>query len=216
MRKYATFVILFCVLYFLGGWFAVQFGIFDDQKYFAYAGIVGGLASVAGLVALVRPAITTDDMQSIELDALKSFTKTTEELRDLENKRSKTVEEIDLLSIRKKEMELLVKKASLSLFLSEQQDHLNRKISDIIDENTDLRNALGDLRDVQGKLAALGDEIEADPNVSLLEEVIESSRQRASTIDEAINDLPPTARAFATIARSGIRGYANLLRNFFG
>jgi chromosome segregation ATPase len=129
----------------------------------------------------------------------------------LENRRSKTAEEIDHLSIRKKEMELLVKKASLSLFLNEQHEHLQKKIAVFTENNSELKDALRELRDVQEKLHALGVEIESDPNAELLSEVIAASKRRKSSVDEVINDLPPTIRAFANILREFVRAYARIL-----
>ena len=62
--------------YFIGGWIAVKFALVSRDDYFAYAGIVGGFASVAGLLALTRPALTHTDIKAIELETLKSVAET--------------------------------------------------------------------------------------------------------------------------------------------
>lgn len=128
MRRFFTLIILLCIAYFLGGWIGVYFKWISRDIYFTYAGIVGGLASVAGLFALTRPALTQSDVQAIELDTLKSMTETAEQLKKLELARARTEGQLVDLAEKKKEMELLVKKASLALFLKEQYLHCEQQI----------------------------------------------------------------------------------------
>ncbi len=195
MRKLFAFIIVICLLYFLGGYIAVRFGIVAKDDYFACAGIVGGLASVAGLLALTRPAITQSDVQAIEVSALKSMTRTAEELKSLQTARSKTQQEIGGLTEKKKEMELLVRKASLALFLKEQYAYHEREILEEIGKSNHLRIALEKATDASQKLSALNEEIEADPNVRQLQEVIEAASRRQPTINEVIDKLPPFFRS---------------------
>lgn len=89
MRKLFAGIILLCIAYFFGGWIGISFGWLSKEEYFAYAGVVGGLASVAGLFALTRPALSRSDVQAIELESLKSMTKTAEELQNLEVARAR-------------------------------------------------------------------------------------------------------------------------------
>ncbi len=90
MRKAFAIIILLCIAYFLGGWIAVHFALISKETYFTYAGIVGGLASVIGLLSFTRPAITKSDLQELELDSLISITETSEQLKELERERAKT------------------------------------------------------------------------------------------------------------------------------
>jgi hypothetical protein len=52
MRKVYAVIILLCLVFFIGGWLSIKFAWMTREQYFAWAGIVGGLASVAGLLAL--------------------------------------------------------------------------------------------------------------------------------------------------------------------
>ena len=65
-------VILFpvCILYFIIGAILLWSKIFPLQTYLGGAGIVGGLASVLGMLSFLRPALTSNDIQSIETDSL--------------------------------------------------------------------------------------------------------------------------------------------------
>lgn len=202
MRRIFAIIIVLCILYFLGGWIGVYAEWITKESYFAYAGIVGGLASVAGLFALTRPALTRTDVEAIEIDTLKSMAETAEQLKTLESERAKTREEIDDLAVKKKEMELLVKKASLALFLKEQYAHHERQLLDEIARNSPLRENLEKAIESSQKLEALNEEIEANPNVKQLKEIIASASRRQPTLDEAIEDLPPAMRSMFLLTRA--------------
>lgn len=206
MRRIFAIIILVCIIYFLGGWIAVWVGWFKKDDYFAYAGIVGGLASVAGLYALTRPALSKSDVQAVELEALRSMAETAEQLQALEATRSKAQEEIGSLAIKKQEMELLVKKASLALFLKEQNAHHERRILEEIDRNAQLKEHLERSQDVVRKLAALNEEIDSDPNVAQLKEIIASASRRQVTVESVLLDMPlpinAMTRAFVLVGRA--------------
>jgi hypothetical protein len=201
MRRIFAIIILLCIIYFLGGWIAVYFNILKEETYYSFAGIVGGFASVVGLFSFTKPALTKSDLQEIELDSIKSIAKTTEELNKLEKKREKTQVEIGDLTLQKKEMELLVKNASLALFLKEQHNHYEEKILAELKENKELSENLIKIEELNKKINTLNQEIESDPNVDLLKEIINSSLKRELTIDDTIDDLPPILRIIFIIIR---------------
>jgi hypothetical protein len=202
MRRIFVAVIVLCVLYFLAGWVAVQFGWVDKNDYFAYAGIVGGLASVAGLVSLTRPALGPSDVARIEASALRSIADTTEELEKLRAARSMTEQELGSLELKKKEMELLVRRASLALFLKEQHAYHERAVLEEIDRNSRLKTSLEEATEAGKKLAALNEEIDTHPNVMELKAIIETASMRAPTIEEALQSLPSSVRRVYSVFRA--------------
>lgn len=210
MRRLFSIIILLCIAYFLGGWIGVYFEWLSRDTYFTYAGIVGGLASVAGLFALTRPALTQSDVQALELDTLKSMAETAEQLKTLEVARARTEGQIVDLAEKKKEMELLVKKASLALFLKEQYSHHEQQVLEEIGRNSQLRSDLEKASDVAKKLEALNEEIEANPNVRQLKEIIASASRRQPTLDEAIDDMPPFMRSTFILSRAITRAAESL------
>ena len=209
MRRVFAIIILLCIAYFFGGGVAVYFGWILKSTYFSGAAIVGGLASVVGLFSFTRPALTKTDLQEIELDSLKSITETTEQLKELEQERAKTKEELGDLELQKKEMELLVKKASLALFLKEQYAHFEKRILEEVKSNSELSENLVEVQEVSKKLAALEEEIETDPNVSQLKEIMAAASTRQPTVDEAIDNLPPFAKALFLLSRDLGRALTN-------
>lgn len=210
MRRVFAIVILLCIAYFLGGWIGINIGWISEASYFAYAGIVGGLASVAGLFALTRPGITKSDVQAIEIDTLKSMTETTEQLKTLELARARAKGELGDLELKKKEMELLVKKASLALFLREQYSHHEQQVLEEVARSPQLRESLGKATEASEKLAALNEEIEANPNVRQLKEIIASAGRREPTLAELIDALPFPMKPIFTLLQAINRALTNL------
>ena len=67
MRRIFAIIILLCITYFIGGYVAVHFNLITQDQYLAYAGIVGALASVAGLFSFFKK----DDLQEMKISSLK-------------------------------------------------------------------------------------------------------------------------------------------------
>lgn len=214
MRKAYAAIILACTVYFVGGWIATRFGLVTRDDYFAYAGIVGGLASVAGLLGLTRPILTQSDLKSVEIETLKSMAATAEQLDKLQSARAQTVQEIDELAIKKKAMELLVKKASLALFLKEQYSHHERQILDELAKNDKLQIALSNASESAEKIRALDEEISVDPNVSQLREIIRTASLREPTFEEMLGSLPTLPRLLFIAFNSISRIITETLRTF--
>jgi len=183
------------LLYFLGGWIAIQIGWVTKEDYFAYAGIVGGLASVAGLATVFRPGITASDVQNIEASALRSIAETSTQLEELRERQKLTQQELGGLELKKVEMEFLVKKASLAIFLKEQHAYHERVVIEELDKNTRLRESLNEATQSAEKIQALDEEIQQHPNVAELRQIIATASRRVPTIDEAMLSLPPYFRA---------------------
>jgi predicted nucleic acid-binding Zn-ribbon protein len=210
MRTFAAIIIGLCFLYFALAVSAVLLGHLDIERFAFFSSIAGTLASVFGLLSLLKPSITNEDFRKVEIDTLKSLAQTSEELSQLESQRSRTAEEIDNLRIQKKEMELLVKKVAMSFFLNEQQDYYLTKISSIIESNIELRDTLNKLQDTRQRLKALGEEIKSDEKAELMLEVIEASRQKSSELDKLLEGLSPLPRAAAKIFIETTNPYAKL------
>ncbi len=200
MRKVIAVVVILCLAYFVIGWVAMYFGMVDREKYFAYTGLVGGVASVAGLIAFFRPALSKSDVDAVGIESLKSLTKTAEELKELEEAQARAKGELGDLEIKKKEVELLVRKASLALFLREQHSYYEQQIKERLEGDVGLMADLGKIDGIQRQLEALNEQIDSSPNVKLVREVI-SSAQRQDRMDEIIEAMPFFLRPFLELSR---------------
>jgi hypothetical protein len=186
-----------CVLYFIVGLILVWAQVIDQPTYLNGAGIVGAIASVLGLLSFLRPALTSADIKNIEAESLAKLGEISTEIKGLEQARAEAATEINNLEIQKKEMELLVRKASMSLFLRDQYKHHERKILDFLKKQPEVVENLTELLSTDKKLKALDEEIERDENVELLKEIIRISKRSPSPLDKAINSTSSPVQKFA-------------------
>ncbi|HET6456932.1 MAG TPA: hypothetical protein VFI02_21240 [Armatimonadota bacterium] len=178
LQAVSVILILVCVAFLVSGGIAVLLKWLSKEFYLATATIVGGLASVMGLLSLSRTPRSTllpGDLRQLELNSVRRLAESYDELSKLERTRSDKEKELGSLQDRKREMELLVKKASLTLYLREQQRLYRSRIIDELERDRDLSSALASLSDVEAKLATLNEEIEADPNIDLLREIMKAA-----------------------------------------
>lgn len=211
MRKAILLLLPLCILYFLVGAILMWTNVIEQQTYLAGAGIVGAVASVLGLFSLVRPVLSRTDIENIEAESLQKLGEVSAEIRRLEEARSETATQINDLEAQKREMELLVRKASMSLFLKEQYEHHRKALVDHLAKEPKLANQLSELAAVEKKLDALEEEIEKDENVELLRRIIHESRTAPSPLDAAIKDATPMIRILLMV----LRAYADVFRRVF-
>ena len=139
MKKTLIAFIFLCIFYFIAGYIATRSGHLKQENYILFASIAGGVASVIGLLSLARPSISKTDIDALELESLKKVSEITEEIEVAKQRRSATEEEIERLATQKEEMEFLVRKASLSLFLKEQvRQHQEKIIGSIYNKKAKL------------------------------------------------------------------------------
>ncbi len=220
-RALITILILLAMLYFVVGGLLVWLGWLDVPTYGLVGGIAGSVASILGLVSLSRPSITHLDVKNLEIESLKTIKEATEDIEKLQETRFKeaerlertralTVEEINALKKTKEDMQLLVRKASLSLFLQEQRRLYETRILEEMSKHKQIATNLRELRSIDEKLKVLDEEIESDPNVALLKTIIESAKESSDAFDRFIADLPPLTRGLALILRQIGRSFLTI------
>jgi hypothetical protein len=200
------------MLYFVVGGGVALLGWVSTNTYVIGAGVVGGLASVLGLMSLARPALSQSDLDRVEIESLKKLADTSEEIKQLERARVATQEQIVSLEEQKRQMAFLVQKASLALFLQEQHRLYEQRILDAIRADKELAGNLSELATIGEKLDALNEEITRDPNVDLLVRIIESARRPTRPTDVSFSDLPPITRAVLLLSRELARTITRITR----
>ncbi len=198
LRAFVILIVTIAILYFTLGGIACALGWFDLTAYAVAGGIVGSIASTLGLISLSRPALAQSDLESIEIESLQKIAVTTKDIQQLELRRATQKEEIASLEQQRKELEVLVQRASLSLFLKEQHKHQTERIANAIRKSESLRQSLEEISRIEKKIAALDDEIETDPNVDLLKSIIRSAQVEQ---DDWLDDLPFPFRAYGRLLK---------------
>jgi len=184
MRKAIVGIVITSVLYFILGFLSTIFGWLQMSTYLNYGAIFGSLASICGLLSFVIPnRISADDFDNVEIGYLKKVSVAADQLQEKRQEissrtqaLSETEKEIEALEIKRQEMEFLVKKASLSLFLKDRIERNNSRITEIVNSNPELRGLIEEIPSMKEKLLAVDEEIENDKNVDLLSEIINGER----------------------------------------
>lgn len=202
MRKIIVVFLICSFGYFLVGWYGQSKGWLTIEQYLTYGGIVGGLASIFGLFGFLRPPMSRTDIQNIEMESLKKVVEVSEEIKRLEETQNHQLSKIDELYKQQKEMEFLVRKASLSLFLKEQRKYLSRQVLTYIESSNELKEKLEILAQIDEKLEALEEEIEQDPNVEQLKRIIYQASVSSFTDYSSKNFKSPLARSMFWLVKS--------------
>jgi hypothetical protein len=217
MQKYRGILFLFVFLYLIyliAGVVVVQLGYFQMNSYLTVAGIAGGAASVIGMLSLAQPALSKSDLQELEFDTLKKIAKASDELSQAEQEKTSTQAEIARLEKQRREIDLLVRKASLSLIYQEQFADTQKRILDHIGRNQEFQNLLDKHKDLSTKLTTLDEEIEQDENEELIREIIKLASANSKTRDEKETITDPLVLASRNIINV-VETMMNIVQRFF-
>ncbi|MBL0268741.1 MAG: hypothetical protein IPP99_08780 [Chitinophagaceae bacterium] len=208
MRRLALIIITLSVLYFVGGFFAVKFKRLDKDIFNESATIIGGVASILGLLGFVLPGIKNTDLKNIELDNLKKLAETAEEIQKRELELNAKQSDIKSLELQKKEMEFLIRKASLSLYLKDQLESYNKRLEEIVADNNELSKVIEKISDLTNKSAELEIEISNSPLADKAFELISTLKKKHDLeieISSPLNLISSITNAFAKFISSYIR-----------
>ena len=178
-------------LYFVAGAVIVALDHWEWSDYLSIGGLVGGVASVVGLVGLGRRTLVSDVLQ-LEAETIASVVNAANELDDLLSKKAEAHQHIDELAIQRKRLEIIVKKASLALFLKEQHRLYENRVAEALDQMPQLRADIDELKRLQVQLRDLEEEIASHEDVKLLTEIMRLSPTHRY--------MPSSPRAFAELA----------------
>jgi hypothetical protein len=219
LRRASIIIILLTAIFFAAGWWPVKKGWITEQTYLTAAGIVGGLASVVGLLGLVRSPLTRRDFENVEWEAVTKIADSEKQLLELEGRKAKAHSELDQLTRTRQELSDLVKKASAVLFLQEELDRSSQNLSKFLGKHPGLRKELEEYSENVSRLKALNEEVQHHPDAELIAEVLWRSRNRAvvrrSELIETFNQIPlfgPFLKALFFILDAYVRALRIVIR----
>ena len=184
MKKFSVAFIIIAVLFFVVGYVLVILGLLEQTLYNQIATIVGGLASILGLLGFVLPSLKTSDIKSIEINTLKSLAKTAEEIQKKEAELNIKQNDLTTLELQKQELEFLVRKASLNLFFKEQMERYYETLDKQISDNKEISRTISEIRELEFKIEELEIEIEKSPNTENILKIIEEARKPRRTSND--------------------------------
>jgi hypothetical protein len=174
MRKLVLFCFVVAVLsYVLGAILAWRNLLIDWDEYLKIVAVVGGLASVIGLLGLVLSPI-----RDLNSQVLKDLAHTTEEFERKQEMLEKATQEIKTLELKKEDLNALVEKASLSLYYKAELKRMYDKLNKMIDSSEDISNLLKTIAKMEEDAQTLGCEIERNKDISVIISTIQKANER--------------------------------------
>ena len=174
MRKLVLFCFVVAVLsYVLGAILAWRNLLIDWDEYLKIVAVVGGLASVIGVIGLVLSPI-----RDLNSQVLKDLAHTTEEFERKQEMLEKATQEIKTLELKKEDLNALVEKASLSLYYKAELKRMYDKLNKMIDSSEDISNLLKTIAKMEEDAQTLGCEIERNKDISVIISTIQKANER--------------------------------------
>jgi len=183
MKRILIWIVVLSIAYFIIGYLFTLVDWFNKDSYLTFSAIIGGLASVSGLLAFTTNRIEKDDIEKVGIEYFKKVVDSAEELKLKESElisknealtaKEKEIKELD---IKKNELEYLIKKASMSLFLKDQLERTDNRITEIANENKELYRLITQRKTIIQQLKETDEEIKLNPNNDLINEIVESTK----------------------------------------
>lgn len=180
IKAISILVVTAAIAFFLIGGLVTWQGGLDIVTYATVGGIVGSVASTLGLLAFASPRLSDRDVLSVESQLVQRLADATTSLNDYESRISENKEELQKLERDRLEIELLVRQASIKVFLEEKMKRLSDEIEDRVFSDDTLTNWLVEYQKTKMNIAEIDGQI--------------SESERAELIQEVIGDIQPATR----------------------
>ena len=103
------------------------------------------LASIVGLIALAGQRLTAQDVQGVEAELVQNLADTMKSVKEYEERVSVNREEINRLEQERWEIELIVRQASLKIFMEERLRNLAAEVEKRVNADSDAVRSAGQL-----------------------------------------------------------------------
>lgn len=172
IRALSIIVVFAAILFFVGGGIAIWQGGLAVTSYALVGGIVGSIASIIGLLAFASPRLTDKDVLSVESQLVQRLADATTSLKDYETKISVNKEELQQLQRDRLEVELLVRQASVKVFLEEKLKRLADEIEERVMSDGTLTDWLIEYEKSVERVKEIDGQIASSSRADLIREVI--------------------------------------------
>ena len=135
-------IIALVLAFFAVGAVLAIFGKFNTDTYIIVTGIIGSIASVIGLVALGSARLTAADIRNVETELLKDIADQVQAVKEYEDKLATNREEITRLERERAEIEVIVRQASLKLFMEERLRYIANEVEKRISADVSLNEMI--------------------------------------------------------------------------
>lgn len=171
-KSVAIIVVTLSIVFFIVGGLLVWNGLFSTNAYALSAGIIGSVASIIGLLTFASPRLTSKDILSVEGDLIQKLALATKSVEEYEERISHNKEQLASLEQDRRQIELLVRQASVKVFLEEKLRRLSVEIEDNVLSNHTLSDYLIQYESTKLKIAEIDGEIHNSGKADLISSII--------------------------------------------
>lgn len=152
-------------------------------------GIVGSVASIVGLLQFFVKVDVTD----INVDALKNLSIAVEEIHKKDRELKDKTNTIRDLEIKKDNLEILIQKASLSLFYKHESERYTERLQDYLQNHKEIQDIIQQLLNYRKLSIELGNEIEQDESIKETIELLNKfEKNKSRGVSFSFDGLIPT------------------------
>jgi hypothetical protein len=166
-------IILIALFFAVGAVFAYR-GTLDNNTYIAITGVVGSIASIIGLIALAGSKLTAKDVRNVEAELFQTLADQVKLAQENEEKLAANRQELTRLERERVEIELLVRQASLKVYMEERLRNIAHDVEKRLSSDLSLAELCTNYQETLGRVKQLNGEISKSPRADLIEEIIQS------------------------------------------
>ncbi|MGE6785434.1 hypothetical protein ACQKGL_23220 [Ensifer adhaerens] len=178
IKGLAILAVLAAMIFFVLGGILVWNGVFSVGNYGLYGGIVGSIASILSLLGFASPRLTSDDIINVENELVQKLADAAKSVKDSEKMIATNKEAIEKLERDRLNVELLVRQASIKVFLEEKLKNLSEEIEQRVLSDKILSDYLIEYSSSKERVRSLDGEIGVSQHAELIEEIIGEVRPR--------------------------------------
>jgi hypothetical protein len=182
MKVAITIIFIAASLFFVVGGAAAYAGWLSAQTYIVATGIVGGIASVVSLLALLAKPFTTKDIRTVEAGLLRELSDAVKAANEYEQRISSNKAEIGRLERERKEIEVLVRQTSLKVFLEERLKNIAHEIERKVSADPVLPSLIESYEEALLQVKEIDGLIEKSGKADLIATILENVPHRRADV----------------------------------
>lgn len=177
MRKFSLIYFIIATFLCVLGAILALCGVIDWSLYRDAAAIVGTIASIIGILGLTINPLKNADINQLRSDGLKKLAKTAEEIEKSQEKMKETSEQINQLTIKKNDLEILVEQASLSIYYKKELERFYEKLKKQIEINDEIHDLIEEIELLEKESGDLNCKIEKNKEIKEIIEIIHKAQK---------------------------------------
>jgi hypothetical protein len=211
MQILVRLLVFFVALFFAVGAAFAWTGKIEANTYIVITGIIGSIASVVGLAALGSPRLTAKDLRSVEAELFNTVAEQLKAAKDSEEKLATNKEELSRLERERAEVELLVRQASLKVFMEERLRNVAVEVENRLSADTMLSRLFDSYNETLVRVTELNGAIIRSPRADLINQIlVDTERHERSPIYVRVMGMDIDIRPFIAASRDVISAAAKI------